>query len=142
MKDNIVSDITKLVGRTPMGVLNQIGDGLMAKIIVKLESFNPCSSVKDRIALSMIDDAEKKGLIKNGTTIIEATSGNTGIALAFIAAARGYKLILAMPETMSVERRALLKALGAELVLTPGPDGMSGAIKKAEELIKSTPLCS
>ncbi|MCP4704323.1 MAG: cysteine synthase A [candidate division Zixibacteria bacterium] len=139
MSSNIIKSITKLIGRTPMVLLKNIGDDLEAQIIVKLESFNPCSSVKDRIALSMIDDAEKKGLIKAGTTIIEPTSGNTGIALAFISAAREYKLKLTMPETMSIERRALLKALGAELVLTPGPDGMPGAIAKAEELIKATP---
>ena len=133
----IAEDITKLVGRTPLVRLGKIGAGLGAEVVAKLESFNPCSSVKDRIGLSMIEAAERAGRIKPETTIVEPTSGNTGIALAFVCAARGYNLVLTMPETMSVERRKLLKTLGAQLVLTPGSEGMPGAIRKAEELTAS-----
>ncbi|GAG15757.1 unnamed protein product, partial [marine sediment metagenome] len=130
----IAEDITKLVGRTPLVRLSKIGAGLDADILGKLETSNPCGSVKDRIGLSMIEAAERAGRIKENTVLVEPTSGNTGIALAFVCAARGYKLILTMPETMSVERRRLLKILGAELVLTPGAEGMPGAIRKAEGL--------
>ncbi len=135
----IFSDITKTVGNTPLIKLNRISAGLEAKILVKLESFNPLSSVKDRIGVAMIEDAEKRGLLKKNTTIIEPTSGNTGVALAFVAAAKGYKLILTMPDTMSLERRQLLAIFGAQLVLTPGTEGMKGAVKKAEELAIETP---
>ena len=135
----IYEDITKTVGHTPLVRLNRINAGSPAEVVVKVESFNPLSSVKDRIGVAMIDDAEKKGLLKEGSVIIEPTSGNTGIALAFVAAARGYRLILTMPDTMSVERRQLLAILGAELVLTPGGEGMKGAIRKAEELAVLTP---
>ncbi len=135
----IYSDITKTVGNTPLIKLNRISQGLQATVLAKLESFNPLSSVKDRIGVAMIEDAEKRGVLKKNTTIIEPTSGNTGVALAFVAAAKGYKLILTMPDTMSIERRQLLAIFGAQLVLTPGAEGMKGAVKKAEDLAKETP---
>jgi len=134
-----LNSILETIGNTPMVRLNRIVPEGSATVYAKLETFNPMSSVKDRIAKAMIETAERKGLIRPGTTIIEPTSGNTGIGLAMVCAVKGYKLILTMPETMSVERRKLLAAFGAELVLTPGPEGMSGAVKKADELAASTP---
>jgi cysteine synthase len=135
----LFDDITKTMGCTPLVRLNRITEGCKAEVYAKLEFFNPLSSVKDRIGVSMIEDGERRGIIKKDSVIIEPTSGNTGIALAFVSAARGYRLILVMPDTMSMERRKLLKILGAELVLTPGADGMRGAIAKAKELGDATP---
>ncbi|UJS17128.1 MAG: cysteine synthase A [Candidatus Jettenia sp.] len=135
----IYEDITKTIGNTPLVRLNNITKRLESTVVAKLESFNPMASVKDRIGIAMLEAAEKAGLLKKDTIIIEPTSGNTGIALAFVAAARGYKLILTMPDTMSIERRSVLKAFGAEIVLTPGAEGMKGAVSKAEELVKDTP---
>jgi len=135
----IYNDIVETVGRTPLVRLNRVTEGVPATILLKCEFFNPLGSVKDRIGMSMIQAAEKAGVLKKDTVIIEPTSGNTGIALAFVAAARGYQLILTMPETMSLERRTLLAMLGAKLVLTPGTEGMKGAIAKAEQLARETP---
>lgn len=134
---NIAGDITELIGNTPLVRLRRVTEGAVADVVAKLESFNPAASVKDRLGVALIDSAEQAGLITQDTVIVEPTSGNTGIALAMVCAARGYKCVLTMPETMSIERRMLLRAYGADLVLTPGAEGMAGAIAKAEELAKS-----
>lgn len=137
--EKIAENITRLTGRTPLVQLNRIAQGTKARVVVKLESFNPLSSVKDRIGVAMIEEAERHGLVDKETVIVEPTSGNTGVALAFTCAARGYRLILTMPDTMSTERRQLLDILGAELVLTPGAEGMKGAISRAEEIMEEHP---
>ena len=136
---NYANNITELIGKTPLVKINRLAAGLDCVVLAKLEYFNPMASVKDRLALAMIEDAKTKGLLKTGSVIIEPTSGNTGIGLAMVSAVYGYKLILTMPETMSIERRKLLKAMGAEIILTPGAKGMRGAIARAEELCASTP---
>lgn len=139
MAQRINNNVIELIGNTPLVKLNRLVREGMADVYVKMESFNPGGSVKDRICLSMIEDAERRGVLKPGGTIIEPTSGNTGIGLAMISAVKGYKLILTMPETMSIERRYILQAYGAEIVLTPGTEGMSGAIRRAEEMVANTP---
>ena len=139
LKRGIANDMTEAIGNTPLVRLNRLTEGLEADVLVKVESFNPVSSIKDRIAVNLIETAEKEGLLKEDSVIIEPTSGNTGIGISFVAAAKGYKLILTMPETMSIERRKLLAVFGAEIVLTPGSEGMGGAIAKAKELVENTP---
>src|SRR5690554_4566004 len=139
MAGRIYENVTDLVGKTPLVRLNSLNEGSGATVLAKLEFYNPANSVKDRIGVSIIDAAEKDGALKPGGTIVEATSGNTGIALAFVGAARGYKVVLTMPETMSKERRALLRAYGAELVLTPGPEGMRGAVEAANKIVEERP---
>src|SRR5690554_2853367 len=139
MAGRIFDNVTELVGRTPLVRLNSVTEGASATVLAKLEFYNPANSVKDRIGASIIDAAETSGALKPGGTIVEGTSGNTGIALAMVGAARGYKVVLTMPETMSVERRVILRAFGAEIVLTPGADGMRGAVERAEQLVADTP---